>query len=52
MHNFQTGKDRTEKLCKDLKDMAMEIINFKEKEMTPLTDDEIKYYEKRKYCHI
>ena len=32
--------------------MAMEIINFKEKEMRPLTDDETKYYEKRKYYHI
>ena len=30
----------------------MEIINFEEKEMTPLIDDETKYYEKRKYCHI
>ena len=52
IRNFHRGKDCTKKLCKDLKDMAMEIINFKEKEMTPLTDDEIKYYEKHKYCHI
>ena len=29
----------------------MEIINFEEKEVTPLTDDESKN-EKRKYCHI
>ena len=30
----------------------MEVINFEKKDMIPLTDDEIKYYEKRKYCHI
>ena len=30
----------------------MEVINFEEKEMIPLTDDEYKYYEKKKYCHI
>ena len=52
MHSFYRGIDCTKKLCKDLKDQAMEIINFEEKEMIPLTDDKIKYYEKRKYCHI
>ena len=30
----------------------MEIINFEEKEMIPLTDYKTKYYEKQKYCHI
>ena len=30
----------------------MEVINFEEKEMIPLTDDENRYYKKRKYCHI
>ena len=30
----------------------MEGINFKERKMVPLIDDETKYYEKRKYCHI
>ena len=25
----------------------MEVINFQEKEMIPLTDDEYKYYEKK-----
>ena len=27
MHRFYRGKDCTEKLCKDLKDPAMEVIN-------------------------
>ena len=30
----------------------MEVINLEKNEMIPLTDDEIKYYKKRKYCHI
>ena len=30
----------------------MEIINFKKKEMIPLTNKEIKSYEKQKVCHI
>ena len=42
----------TKKLCDDLKDLAMEVINLEKNEMVPLTDDEIKYYKKWKYCHI
>ena len=38
--------------CKDLKELGMEIINFKKKEMKPLTNKEIKSYEKLKVCHI
>ena len=52
IYSFYRGTDCAEKLCKDLKDQTMEIINFKEKEMIPVTDNEIKYCEKRKYCYI
>ena len=52
MHRFYRGKDCTEKLCKDLKDPAMEVINAEKKEMIPLIDDEKVYREKRKYYHI
>ena len=41
-----------EKLCKDLKELATEIINYEEKEMIPLTDKENKSYKKQKVCHI
>ena len=41
-----------EKFCKDLKELGTEIINFEEKEMIPLTNKEIKSYEKQKVCHI
>ena len=50
--DFYRGKDCPEKLCKDLKDLAMEVINTEKKEMIPLTDDEKVYHEKQKYCHI
>ena len=40
------------KFCKDLKEFGIEIINFEEKEMIPLTNKEIKSYEKQKLFHI
>ena len=41
-----------EKFCKDLKENAIEIINYEKKEMIPLTDEETEFYEKQKVCHI
>ena len=38
--------------CKDLKELPIEIINYEEKKMIPLTDKEIKFYEDQKVCHI
>ena len=49
---FYKGKDCIEKFCKDLKELGTEIINFEEKEMIPLTNKEIRSYEKQKVCHI
>ena len=51
-HSFYRGIDSIKNLRKDLKEQTMEIINFEEKEMIPLTDYKTKYYKKRKYCHI
>ena len=34
-----------EKICKDLKELEMEIINFEEKEMIPLINKELKFCE-------
>ena len=39
------GKDCLEKFCKDLREHAMKIINYEEKEMIPLTSEENEYYE-------
>ena len=44
--------EKIEKFCKDLKELGTEIINLEEKEMIPLTNEEIKSYEKQKVCHI
>ena len=45
-------KDCIEKFFKDLKELGTEIINFKKKEMIPITNKKIKSYEKQKVCSI
>ena len=41
-----------ENFCKDLREHAMKIINYEEKEMIWLTYKENKSYEKQKVCYI
>ena len=41
-----------ERLCNDLREHAMKIINYEEKEMIPLTYKENKSYKKEKVCYI
>ena len=50
--NYYRGRDYIEKLSKKLKERALKIINYEEKEMIPLTKDENKSYKKQKKCHI
>ena len=38
--------------CKDLKDQAMKIINYENKEMIPLTDKEKESCENQEVCYI
>ena len=40
------------RFCKDLKDHATKIIDFKKKDMIPLTKDEKDNYNKENICHI
>ena len=40
------GKDRMEKFRKNLKEHATKLIDYEKKEMTPLTNEENKSYEK------
>ena len=42
--NYYRGKNCIEKLCKKLKECAMEIIDYEEKEMIPLTHEENNFY--------
>ena len=46
--NFYRGKGCIKRFCSDLKELATKIINYKEKEMIPLTDNENKFYEEQK----
>ena len=40
------------RFCKDLKDHATRIVDFKRKFITPLTKDEEDSYDKKNTCHI
>ena len=51
-HTYYRDKDCIQKLCKELKTQAKEIIKYEKKKVIPLTNNEKEYYEKRKYCHI
>ena len=48
-HHFYRERDC---IFRDLQEVAMEIINYEEKEMIPLADKENKSYKKQKVCHI
>ena len=50
--DYYRGKDCIEKMCKKLKERAMKIINYEEKEMTTLTDEENKCNEEQEAYHI
>ena len=49
---FCRRKDCIKRFCSDLKELVTEIISYKEKEMTSLTNDEITIYDSQKVCHI
>ena len=46
------GEDCMKRFCKDLKDHATRIVDFKRKFVTPLTKDEEDSYNKKNTCHI
>ena len=50
--SFYRGKDCIKRFCSDLKELGTKIINYEQKEMIPLTDNENKYYEEHKECYI
>ena len=51
-HSVYRGRDCIEKLCKYLKELATKIVNYEEKDMILLTDNENKFYEEQKECHM
>ena len=42
--SYYSGRGCMKKLCEGFRDLAMKIINYEEKEMIPLTDEETKSY--------
>ena len=50
--DYYKGEDCMERFCKDLRERAMKIINYEEKEMIPLTGEETKPYKNQKVCFI
>ena len=50
--DYYRGRDCIKKLFKKLKELAMKIINYKQKEKIPLTDEENQSYEDQEACHI
>ena len=50
--NYYRGEDCMKRLCKDLKEHAMKIINCEKKVMTPLTKEEKEDYNNQKVCYI
>ena len=47
-HNFYSGGDCIKRSCSDLKELGTKIINYEQKDMIPLTDNENKFYEEQK----
>ena len=50
--DYYRGIDCIKKRCEKIRNRATEIINYQEQEMIPLTNEEIKFYEGQKECHI
>ena len=50
--NYYRGEDCMKRFCKDLKEHATKIINFKKKVMAPLKKEEEEDYNNQKVCYI
>ena len=50
--SYYRGKDCMKIFCKDLKNQAMKIINYKKKKEIILTEEEKESYKSQKNCHI
>ena len=51
LHHYR-GKDCIEILCKKLKESAMEIIDYKKRDIIPLTQEENNRYNEQGICYI
>ena len=51
-HSFYRGNDCIKKFCSELKELGTKIVNYEQKEMTPLITDDVFFYESQKVCYI
>ena len=51
-HSFYRDNDCIKKFCSELKELGTKVVNYKQKEMTPLTTDDVFLYESKKVCYI
>ena len=49
---YYRGKDTLSKLCKELHEKALSLINTEKKSLTPLTNEEQKKHDESSICHI
>ena len=50
--DYYRGKDCMKKFCKDLREHATKIIDYKNKKMIPLTKEEKIHYNEQEICYI
>ena len=50
--DYYRGKNGMKNFCLDLREHATKIINYKKKEMIPLTKDKYEWHYQQKICHI
>ena len=51
-HNFYRKRDYIKRFFSDLKELGTKTVNYEEKEILPLIDNENKFYEEEKECYI
>ena len=49
---FYRERDCIKRFCSDLRELATNIVNYEQKEMIPLTDNENRYDKEQKKCYI
>ena len=51
-HSFYRGNDCIKKFYNELKELGTKVVSYEQKEMTPLTTDDVFLYESQKVCYI
>ena len=51
-HSFYRGNDCIKKFCSELKELGTKVVNYEQKEMTPLASDDVTLYQSQKVYYI